>query len=170
MRVIGIDPGISHTGYGIVEAGAGGRLAYISSGAISSSSRISFVERLSKIHLELQSLFQRFQPQHMAVEEIFFAKNVRSALIMGHARGVALLSAALAEIPVYEYAATEIKMAICRYGRADKEQVKAMVRTLLQIDKALSSHAADALAACICHIHKTQTVQKTKVNIANPST
>jgi len=169
MRVIGIDPGISHTGYGIVDAGAGGRLVYVSSGSISCSSRYPFVERLSKIHLELQSLFTRFQPQHVAVEEIFFAKNVRSALVMGHARGVALLSAALADIPVYEYAATEIKMAICRYGRADKEQVKAMVKALLHIDKPLSSHAADGLAACICHIHKTQTDQKTRANIVNPS-
>ena len=166
MRVIGIDPGISHTGYGLVDVNTKGRLVYLDSGTIHCSSRLPFVERLSKIHLELQALFQRYEPQHMAVEEIFFAKNVRSALVMGHARGVALLSASLADIPVYEYAATEIKMAICRYGRADKEQVKAMVRTLLGVQESLTSHAADSLAACICHIHKVQTDRKIKANVS----
>ncbi len=159
MRVMGIDPGISHTGYGIVDAGENGGLTHISNGTIQTSSRLPFVDRLSKIHLELEALFQQFKPQHMAVEEIFFARNVRSALLLGQARGVALLSASLAGIPVFEYSVTALKMAVCRYGRADKEQVGAMVKILLQVDQKMSSHASDALAACICHAHNFQTLQ-----------
>ena len=159
MRVVGIDPGLSYTGFGIVDSDEKGRLRHISSGAIKTSSRLPFVERLSKIHLELEGIFQQFNPQHMAIEEVFFARNVRTALLLGQARGVALLSASLAGIPVFEYSATALKMAVCRYGRADKEQVGAMVKVLLQIDQKMSSHASDALAACICHSHNMQTYQ-----------
>jgi crossover junction endodeoxyribonuclease RuvC len=166
MRVVGIDPGISHTGYGIVDTDERGRLAHITSGAISTSAKTPFVERLSKIHAELEKVFREFQPHHMAVEQVFFARNARSALLLGQARGVTLLSAALVGIPVYEYAATEIKKAVCRYGHAGKEQVSEMVKALLRIDEKLPSHASDALAVCICHAHCFQTSQATKASLS----
>lgn len=157
MRVVGIDPGISHTGFGIVDSDERGRLAHVTDGSIHTSAKVPFVERLSKIHTELGKVFEEFQPEHMAVEQVFFARNARSALLLGQARGVTLLSAALAGIPVYEYAATEIKKAVCRYGHAGKEQVSDMVKVLLRIRKKIPSHAADALAVCICHAHCFQT-------------
>lgn len=160
MRVVGIDPGLSHTGFGIVEADGRGRLLHITSGSISTSARAPFVERLAKIHRELERVFRDYEPDHMAVEQVFFARNARSALLLGQARGVTLLSAALAGIPVYEYAATEIKKAVCRYGQAGKRQVGEMVKVLLRIDKRLPSHASDALAVCICHAHSFHTLQR----------
>ena len=166
MRVVGIDPGISHTGFGIVDTDGRGRLAHITSGSISTSAKTPFVERLSKIHMELEKVFREFEPHHMAVEQVFFAKNARSALLLGQARGVTLLSASLVGIPVYEYAATEIKKAVCRYGQAGKQQVSEMVKTLLRIDKKLPSHAFDALAVCICHTHCYQTSQATKASLS----
>ena len=132
MRVVGIDPGISHTGFGIVDSVDRGRLVHVANGSISTSPKAPFVERLSTIHRELESVFREFGPHHMAVEQVFFARNARSALLLGQARGVVLLSAALVEIPVYEYAATEIKKAVCRYGQAGKQQVADMVKTLTE--------------------------------------
>ena len=164
MRVVGIDPGLSHTGYGIVDADARGRLVHVASGSIQTSARTPFVERLSYIHRELETIFDKFRPEHMAVEQVFFARNARSALLLGQARGVTLLSAALVGIPVHEYAATEIKKAVCRYGQAGKQQVSAMVKRLLGIEMKLSSHAADALAVCICHAHCFQTAQATRAS------
>ena len=165
MRVVGIDPGISHTGFGIVDADERGRLVHVTDGSIHTSAKTPFVDRLSKIHEELETLFHEFRPEHMAVEQVFFARNAHSALLLGQARGVALLSAALVGIPVYEYAATEIKKAVCRYGQAGKQQVTAMVKTLLGMEKKVSSHAADALAVCICHVHCFQTAQATRASL-----
>jgi crossover junction endodeoxyribonuclease RuvC len=166
MRVVGIDPGISHTGFGIVDSGDRGRLVHVANGSINTSPKTPFVERLSKIHRELEAVFREFGPHHMAVEHVFFARNARSALLLGQARGVTLLSAALAGIPVYEYAATEIKKAVCRYGQAGKQQVAGMVKALLRIDRKLPSHAADALAVCICHAHNFETSQATKASLS----
>ncbi len=166
MRVVGIDPGLSHTGFGIVDSDERGRLVHVANGSISTSPKTPFVERLSKIHRELEAVFKEFEPEHMAVEQVFFARNARSALLLGQARGVTLLSAALLDIPVYEYAATEIKKAVCRYGQAGKQQVSDMVRALLRIDKKLASHAADALAVCICHAHCFQTSEATRTGLS----
>ena len=105
-------------------------------------------------------LTRRRTYRYMAVEQVFFARNARSALLLGQARGVTLLSAALAGIPVHEYAATEIKKAVCRYGQAGKQQVSEMVKVLLSVDKRLPSHASDALAVCICHAHSFQTSKR----------
>lgn len=166
MRVVGIDPGISDTGFGIVDTDKRGRLTHVSSGSIHTSPKAPFVERLSKIHTDLATIFRQFQPQQMAVEQVFFARNARSALMLGQARGVALLSAALVGIPVYEYAATEIKKAVCRYGQAGKQQVSAMVKALLRIEENLPSHAADALAVCICHAHCFRTSEATSRSLS----
>lgn len=161
MRVIGIDPGISHTGFGIVDASQGQKLQAVASGVIRTESRLSFVERLCRLHRELGALFLRWRPDHMAIESVFFAHDPRSALMLGHARGVVVLSAALAGIPVFEYSATEIKKAVCAYGHAGKSQVQAMVKTLLGLERTVANHAADALATSICHIHSHRSpVQK----------
>lgn len=165
MRVVGIDPGLSHTGFGIVDTDERGRLVHVTNGSIHTSAKTPFVERLSKIHKELETLFCEFHPEHMAVEQVFFARNARSALLLGQARGVILLSAALVGIPVYEYAATEIKKAVCRYGQAGKAQVSAMVKALLGMETKVSSHAADALAVCICHAHSFQTTKATRATL-----
>jgi crossover junction endodeoxyribonuclease RuvC len=153
IRVMGIDPGLSFTGYGVVEADGEGRLRHVASGTIATSSRAAFVDRLSRIHRELQEAFHRLKPDHLALEEVFFSRHPKSALLLGHARGVAILSASLAGIPVFEYAATEAKKAVCTYGRAGKEQVGAMVKALLRVEGEFSDHASDALALCICHMH-----------------
>ena len=166
MRVVGIDPGISDTGFGIIDSDDRGRLTHVTNGSIHTSAKLPFVERLSSIHTALGDVFQEFHPHHMAIEQIFFARNARSALLLGQARGVALLSAALAEIAVYEYAATEIKKAVCRYGHAGKEQVGDMVKVLLGIRNRIPSHASDALAVCICHAHSFQTLQAAKAGLS----
>ena len=166
MRVVGIDPGISHTGFGIVDTDERGRLTHIRNGSIHTSAKTPFVERLSKIHRELEELFHEYRPDHMAIEQVFFARNARSALLLGQARGVTLLSAALVGIPVYEYAATEIKKAVCGYGQASKQQVSAMVKALLGIEERMPYHAADALAVCICHSHCYQTSQATRTSVS----
>jgi len=153
---MGIDPGISHTGFGLVEVDERGRLEYLTCGSISTPSKAPFVDRLLKIHLQLHRLFQEFGPQELAIEQVFFARNARSALVLGQARGAALLSAALAGIPVFEYAATAAKMAVCGYGGAEKRQVGAMVKALLGLADDVTEHAADALALCICHSHSTR--------------
>ncbi len=159
MRIMGIDPGLSFTGYGVVETDAAGRLRHILNGTIPTSSRTPFVDRLSRIHRELHTVISEQQPHQVAVEEVFFAKNPKSALLLGHARGVAILSAAMAGLPVFEYSATETKKAVCTYGRAGKDQVTAMVKALLRLQEDLSEHAADALALCICHVHSHRTRQ-----------
>jgi len=153
MRVMGVDPGISHTGYGIVESSTRGALVHVASGGIVTSSQMPFVQRLQRIYGELEDSIKRYSPDSLAIEEVFFAKNPRAALLLGHARGVILLCAGMSGIPVYEYSATAIKTALCRFGRASKEQVTSMVKVLLHLDRSLPTHDADALAACICHIH-----------------
>ena len=111
------------------------------------------------MHKELDIVFRETHPHHVAVEQVFFANNPKSALLLGHARGVAILSAALAELPVYEYTATETKKAVCSFGGAGKEQVNAMVKTLLNLRHDLTDHASDALAVCICHVNSYRTLQ-----------
>jgi crossover junction endodeoxyribonuclease RuvC len=161
LRVMGIDPGLAFTGYGVVDADPDGGIRHVVHGIIPTVSSTPFVERLSRIHRELESVFQRVQPHHVAVEEVYFAKHPQSALLLGHARGAAILTASLAGVPVFEYAATETKKAVCTYGHAGKEQVCAMVKALLRLQQDLPDHASDALALCICHIHCHRTLQHT---------
>ena len=154
MRILGIDPGSETTGYGIIESDGSLHTA-IAFGAIKTQRRQPFPERLLKIHDGLMSVLAREKTQVMAIEEIFYAANVQSALRLGHARGVALLAAARQQLPVFEYSALEIKSAIVGYGRADKRQVQSMVRFLLRLAEPPSPNdAADALAVAICHAHR----------------
>ena len=153
MRVFGIDPGSERTGYGCVETdGRCHRL--VACGAISAPAADAFPQRLARIHRELSALFRTCRPDSVAIENLFYSTNVRSALKLGHARGVAMLAAVEAGCPVVEYTPAEIKRAVVGYGRAEKHQVQHMIKLLLGLDEPPSPHdAADALAVAICHLH-----------------
>ena len=153
MRTFGIDPGTERTGYGCVET-AGSRHRVVLCGAIATPSSASFPEKLLVIHQRLAALIAECQPDCVAIENLFYAVNARTALKLGHARGVAMLAAVEAGLPVVEYTPAEIKRAVVGYGRAEKEQVQHMVKLLLGMAAPPSPHdAADALAVAICHAH-----------------
>ena len=151
MRVFGIDPGSIRTGYGCVDSDRS-RHRLIACGAIAPSAAASFPDRLLVIHRALTAAIAAARPQAVAIESLFYAANVRSALKLGHVRGVAMLAATEAGVPVVEYTPAEIKRAVVGYGRAEKHQIQEMIRILLGLDRAPSPHdAADALAVAICH-------------------
>jgi crossover junction endodeoxyribonuclease RuvC len=153
VRIFGIDPGSERTGYGCVDTD-GSRHRMVMCGAITAPARAAFPERLRIIHTRLAALLAECRPDSVALESLFFATNVRSALKLGHARGVAMLAAAEAGVDVVEYAPAEIKRAVVGYGRAEKTQVQQMVKLLLGLPAVPSPHdAADALAVAICHVH-----------------
>ena len=153
MRVLGIDPGIAATGYGIVEEREDG-LHAVCFGAITPPASLPFAQRLLRIYRELRVLLTDAGPDCAAVEAVFFARNVQSALRLGQARGVALLALAEAGIGIHEYSALEVKQAVTSYGQAQKEQVQEMVRMLLHLPGVpRPADAADALAVAICHQH-----------------
>ena len=153
MKIFGIDPGSERTGYGCVETD-GSRHRLVACGAITARSTDAFPQRLARIHAQLTLLLAECRPDCVAIENLFHATNVKSALKLGHARGVAMLAAVEAGCPVVEYTPAEIKRAIVGYGRAEKPQVQQMVKLLLGLDTAPSPHdAADALAVAICHVH-----------------
>ena len=153
MKVFGIDPGSERTGYGCVDTG-GTRHRLIASGAVATPASATFPEKLRLIHCGLATVIDSCRPDCVAIENLFFAANVRSALKLGHARGVAMLAAVEAGLPVFEYTPAEIKRAVVGYGRAEKPQVQQMVKLLLGLDAVPSPHdAADALAVAICHAH-----------------
>ncbi len=153
MRVIGIDPGTNITGYGIVEKVRSGTLKYIGGGEVRLKKGAPLSGRLLEIFEALNSVIAEFSPTHCAIEEVFFAKNVKSALTLGHGRGVALLSAARVGIEVHEYSASTIKQAVVGSGRGTKDQVQKMVCMLLKLERPLGADASDALAIAICHLN-----------------
>jgi crossover junction endodeoxyribonuclease RuvC len=156
MLILGIDPGTAITGYGLV-MGEGDDLTLVAYGAITTSSDWPLPERLQRIYRELTALIEDRQPTAVAVEELFFSKNVRTALSVGQARGVALLAAANAGLPIHEYTPLQVKQAIAGYGRATKDQVQRMVRMLLGLDSVPQpDDAADAIAVAICHLHSAK--------------
>jgi len=153
MKIFGIDPGSERTGYGCIDTD-GRRHRLIVCGALSAPAHSAFPERLLAIHGGLVDLLAAHRPDCVAIENIFHAKNVRSALRLGHARGVALLAASAAGLPIVEYTPAEIKRSVVGYGRAEKAQVQTMMKLLLGLDVAPSPHdVADALAVAICHVH-----------------
>lgn len=152
MRVLGIDPGTAITGYGIVDHDAD--LHLVQCGAITTPASMLLPQRLLAIHRELSAVMERYQPHAVAVEELFFSKNVRTAMSVGHARGVVLLAAAQVGLPIYHYKPSEVKLAVAGYGGADKAQIQEMVRLLLGLDSVLTpDDVADAVAIAICHAH-----------------
>ena len=153
MRIFGIDPGSIRTGYGCVETD-GTRHRLVLCGAIRTPARQALPPRLQVIHRELRRLIDEAAPDCVVVENLFHAKHARSALILGHARGVAVLAAVESGLPVLEYTPAEIKQAVVGYGRAEKVQMQQMVKLLLGLDALPTPYdAADALAVAICHAH-----------------
>ncbi len=151
MRVLGVDPGTATTGYGIVENTLGD-LTLRAYGAITTPAGQPLPRRLATLYEELSRLIVQHRPDAVAVEELFFQKNVRTALAVGQARGVALLAAAHADLPVYEYTPLQVKDAVVGYGKATKDQVQQMVAMLLGLDFVPQpDDAADAVAVAICH-------------------
>jgi len=150
VLVLGVDPGTATTGYGLVRQ-RGGRLEALDYGAIRTPGRQPLSSRLLTIYEELSHLITRHAPDAVAVEELFFSRNVRTALSVGHARGVVLLAAAAAKLPVSEYTPPQVKEAVTGYGRAGKAQVQAMVKSLLALKSVpRPDDAADALAVAVC--------------------
>lgn len=153
MRIFGIDPGSDRTGYGCVETD-GSRHRIITSGAIHTKAAASFPEKLLLIHTGLVALIHECRPDTVAIENLFHAVNARSALKLGHARGVAMLAAVEAGLPVAEYTPAEVKRAVVGYGRAEKHQVQHMVKLILGLEVVPTPHdASDALAVALCHSH-----------------
>jgi crossover junction endodeoxyribonuclease RuvC len=151
VRIFGIDPGSVRTGYGCVQTD-GSRHQLVTCGALSTPAGTTLPDRLHAIHAGLCEAIRSTSPDCVAIENLFHARNARSALILGHARGVAVLAAVQAGLPVVEYTPAEIKVSVVGYGRAEKAQVQRMIALLLGLDTAPSPHdAADALAVAICH-------------------
>ncbi len=156
MRVIGIDPGTAITGWGVVE-GDGNQLTMVAYGVVTTPAGTPLPQRLQTIYHELTGIIQEWQPETSAIEELFFSKNAKTALTVGHGRGVAMLALANANLPIVEYKPLEIKQAITGHGGADKQQMQQMVKLLLELDDIpRPDDAADGLAVAICHLHSAR--------------
>lgn len=155
MLVLGVDPGSITTGYGLLEKNKG-HIRIVDAGAIASSGTAPFYERIHKIYRSMSDIMSRYQPSEMAIEDVFFAKNVKSSLKLGHARGAALIAAVSCGIRIFEYSPLEIKKSVVGYGRAGKEQVQAMVKVILGLPAMLGPDISDALAVAICHLNWTR--------------
>lgn len=151
MIILGIDPGLATIGWGLVKKISNRKIEHLSHGIITTCPTLSDGERLIEINKELNKLIKKFQPEHMAVENVYFFKNLKTAMPVSQAKGVILLTAAKKKIPVFEVTPLQIKMAIAGYGRADKKQVQKMIKILLELeDLPKPNDAADALGAAIC--------------------
>jgi crossover junction endodeoxyribonuclease RuvC len=151
--IFGIDPGSDRTGYGCVDTD-GSRHRLVTCGAIATKASATFPEKLLVIHSRLTTLLSECRPDAVAIESIFHSVNARSALKLGHARGVAMLAAVEAGVEIVEYSPAEVKRAVVGYGRAEKPQVQQMIKLILGLGEVPSPHdAADALAVAVCHIH-----------------
>ncbi len=161
MRVLGIDCGTEYTGFGVVELCLDGKLLCLTCGAVKLSPREPLPLRLATIFTRLGAIIQEHQPDNVAIEDVFFALNVKSALKLGQVRGVAMLAASSAGLGVTEYAPLTIKSAVVGYGRAEKQQVQHMVTRLLNLAEIPEPpDAADALAIAICHLHTAATLER----------
>ncbi len=150
MLVLGVDPGSLVTGYGLVKK-EDNKLIYIGGGKISFPNSWPFSKRIHGIFSSLIEIIQIYHPEEMSIEDIFFAKNVKSALKIGHARGAALVAATQGGLKIFDYTPLQIKQSVVGYGRATKEQVRAMVKLILNLNTQFSLDTADALAVAICH-------------------
>ncbi|MFL5856610.1 MAG: crossover junction endodeoxyribonuclease RuvC [Solirubrobacteraceae bacterium] len=153
MIVLGIDPGLAATGYGVV-AQRGGRLVALDGGVIKTPAAAAPASRLAAIHARIEGLLAEHDPAALALEALYFGQNVRTAFAVGQARGVALLAAGTRALPCVDYTPQQVKSAVCGSGRAGKSQVQEMVQRLLALPTPpRSDHAADALAVAICHLN-----------------
>jgi crossover junction endodeoxyribonuclease RuvC len=154
MLVVGIDPGTASTGYGVVR-GTGSRIQALEQGVIETRPGVALERRLAQIHTQVGELLDEFAPDALAVEELYFGANVRTAFAVGHARGVVLLAAGQRGLPSRSYTPQQVKGAVCGNGRADKDQVARMVARLLGlVSPPTPDHAADALAVAICDLNR----------------
>ncbi len=155
MRVLGIDPGTAITGYAVVEENHRGDLSLVTLGVINTPAHTPLPSRLKIIYNGLREIIDLHQPEASAVEQLFFSKNARTAMSVGHARGVTLLALANAGLPIHEYTPMQIKQAVTGYGGAQKQQIQEMVRMLLNLPTVPKpDDAADAAAVAICYIHR----------------
>ena len=156
LRVIGVDPGVNYTGFGVIDR-ISKKNSLIEMGRISPSKKLNFYNKLHQIYRELTEVIGKFKPDIMAVEEAIYAQNVRTALMMGQARGIALLAGVNAELDIYEYSPKKVKMSVVGNGAASKEQVRFMVTRLLNLKTEPESFdASDALAIAICHLNQNR--------------
>ena len=161
MRILGIDPGSRITGYGFIEK-TKSNLVHLDNGGIFTDPKQSFSERLYTIFLGIKELIDKFSPQAVAIENIFYAKNVKSTIQLAHARGAALVGAMEKKIPVFEYTPLQVKQAVTGYGRASKEQIQQMVKALLKLPEITYFDSSDALAVAICHCHSMKWIEQIK--------
>jgi len=157
MRVLGLDPGLRHTGWGVIDV-AGNRLGHVADGVVSAPVTLSLGERLVALFRQISEVVERFRPDEAAVEETFVNKNPASTLKLGVARGVVLLAPAERGVPVAEYSANMVKKSVVGAGHAEKSQVALMVRRLLPGSAVVKADAADALAVAICHALRVGTI------------
>lgn len=157
MRVLGIDTSLRSTGVGVVDA-AGSRLSAVEFGRIHNADHLLLSECLRRVGGGIRELIERTRPEIAAIEDIFFCKNVKTAMILGEARGVVIAACAGAGLPVYEYAPRRVKQALVGHGAADKSQVRRMVMNLLRLTDEPQEDAGDALAIAICHLHSMSPV------------
>lgn len=153
IRILGIDPGSQRTGVGIIDVDASGRITHVHHQPITLLLAENFALRLKVLLDELDALITRFAPQEVAIEKVFMARNPDSALKLGQARGAAMCAAVLRDLPIHEYAAKEVKLAVVGKGGADKQQVQYMMALLLNLNGKIQADAADALAVAVTHAH-----------------
>ena len=164
MIVLGIDPGIAIMGYGVVEPKEN-KIKVLENGVLTTSSKTRTPERLEILYNNLEGIIKEYKPDEFAIEELFFNQNVKTAITVGHARGVQVLCAQANNIPIYEYTPLQIKQAITGYGRADKKQMQLTVTTLLNLkDMPGPDDAADALAVALCHVLSQRFKEKYRMN------
>ncbi|MEY3069213.1 MAG: crossover junction endodeoxyribonuclease RuvC [Arenimonas sp.] len=160
VRILGIDPGSQRTGVGIIDVDAAGRITHVHHQPIVLLVAENFPQRLKVLLDELDALITRFQPQEVAIEKVFMARNPDSALKLGQARGAAMCAAVLRDLPIHEYAAKEIKLAVVGKGGADKVQVQHMMGVLLNLNGKIQADAADALAVAVTHANVRATANR----------
>ena len=164
MIILGIDPGLAIIGYGVIKYD-GRKMTIVDYGTITTEAGVPLPRRLSSIYDSMASLIDKFKPDAIAFEELFFNKNVKTALTVGHARGTALVCAEKSGTELYEYTPLQVKQAVCGYGRADKQQVQAMVKMILNLKEIpRPDDAADAVAVAICHAHSSHFKESFKIN------
>ncbi len=156
MRILGVDPGYAISGYSIVDY-QGNKFKVIKYGVIRTPSKMQMQKRLNELFDRYSEIIQEYRPDHMAIEELFFNKNVKTAIAVGQARGVHIVAASQNHVPVYEYTPLQVKQGVVGYGRAEKAQVQEMVKMLLNLKSIPKpDDAADALAISICHAHSNR--------------
>jgi crossover junction endodeoxyribonuclease RuvC len=160
VRILGIDPGSQRTGVGIIDVDAAGRISHVHHQPIVLLVADNFPQRLKVLLDELDALITRFAPQEVAIEKVFMARNPDSALKLGQARGAAMCAAVIRNLPIHEYAAKEVKLAVVGKGGADKVQVQHMMGVMLNLHGKIQADAADALAVAVTHAHVRATAQR----------